>query len=679
MKLPTLSPPFLRTLLLAASLCLCIASAQAQQLAPPPPPLADFFANPEFSGVLLSPDARFLAVRMQGANQRERLAIVNLADNSIKVVAQFDDADIGEVEWVNPERLVYTTRDYQSTPGETRYAPGLYAVNRDGSEARQLAERSFATDMSSTSVYKPLPWHTYLTGQRGAQDSNFIYVLSKVWTGTRVVDYTSLLRLDTVTGRNTPVKPPGKVRRWLLDERGEPRLAITQVGKIETVFYLDPASGAWRQLAQFDAYFGGKDAFTPMGFGPDGTLFVRARLDGDASNLYEYDLAAGRINPSPVMAQDGYDYSGSLIVQQGKLLGLHYLADRRATRWFDQQMASLQAGVDAALPQTVNLISVARHAVAPYMVVSSYSDVQPGTYAILNSQTGQLTAIGASLPNIRPEQMSKQQLVHYAARDGLRIPAWLTVPKNSRGKQLPLVVLVHGGPYVRGASWHWDDEVQFLASRGYAVLQPEFRGSTGFGRQHFQAGCKQWGLKMQDDLADGARWAIEQGIADGRRICIMGGSYGGYATLMGLVNDPELYRCGINYLGVTDIGLMYSGHWSFTSDLGDEWKQFGMPELIGDPLKDAAQFKATSPIAQAARIRQPLLLAYGALDRRVPIYHGKQFYEAVKPHNTQVEWVVYDKEGHGWSLPATRADFWGRVEKFLDRHIGSNSAGAKVE
>jgi len=660
-----------------AAACFCLASAQAQNTTAPP--LADFFANPEFSAALLSPDGRHLAVRMQGPNQRERLAVVNLADNCIKVVAQFDDVDIGEVEWVNPERLVYSTRDYQSTPGEMRYAPGLYAVNRDGSAPRQLAERSVVTDKSSTSVYKPLPWHTYLTGQRGAQDSNFIYVTSKVWTGTHVVDYTSLLRLDTVTGRSTPVKPPGKVHRWLLDQDGEPRLAIARQGQLDTIFYREPASGLWRQLAQFNAYLGGKDAWTPQGFGPDGTLFVRARLGSDTSKLHEYDLAAGRINPAPVMAIDGYDYSGSLIVQQGKLLGLRYLADKRATRWFDQQMAATQAGVDAALPQSVNLISVARQAEAPFMVVSSYSDVQPATYSVLNSKTGQLTAVGASLPKIRPEQMSRQQLVHYAARDGLRIPAWLTVPKNSSGKQLPMVVLVHGGPYVRGASWHWDEEVQFLASRGYAVLQPEFRGSTGFGSKHFHAGWKQWGLTMQDDIADGARWAVQQGVADGQRICIMGGSYGGYATLMGLVNDPGLYRCGINYAGVTDIGLMYSGHWSFSSDISDELKQYSMPELIGDPVKDAGQFKATSPLAQAARIKQPLLLAYGALDRRVPIYHGKQFYDAVKPHNDQVEWVVYDKEGHGWSLPSTRIDFWRRVEKFLDRQLGSNSPRAKVE
>ncbi|CDG81165.1 alpha/beta hydrolase family protein [Janthinobacterium agaricidamnosum] len=311
---------------------------------------------------------------------------------------------------------------------------------------------------------------------------------------------------------------------------------------------------------------------------------------------------------------------------------------------------------------------------APHLLVRSYSDQQPDVYRLFNTDNGKWQKVGGTYPKITAAQMATQELVHYQARDGLDIPAWLTLPHGvarKDRKNLPLVVLVHGGPYLRGGSWAWDPEAQFLASRGYAVLQPEYRGSTGFGEKHFKAGWKQWGLTMQDDIADGTRWAIAEGIADSQRICIAGASYGGYATLMGLVNDPHLYRCGINWLGVTDIGLMYSGHWSFASDLSEEWKQYGMPELIGDPVKDAEQFKATSPVQQAARIKQPLLLAYGAADRRVPLYHGKKFRDAIKATNQDVEWVVYDEEGHGWTLPKNRIDFWSRVEKFLARNIGT--------
>jgi dipeptidyl aminopeptidase/acylaminoacyl peptidase len=223
---------------------------------------------------------------------------------------------------------------------------------------------------------------------------------------------------------------------------------------------------------------------------------------------------------------------------------------------------------------------------------------------------------------------------------------------------------------VRGGQWGWDAESQFLASRGYAVLEPEYRGSTGFGANHFQAGWKQWGLKMQDDIADGAKWAIAEGIVNPKRICIAGASYGGYATLMGVLNDPDLYQCGIDWVGVTDIKLLHTGHWSFASDLSDNYRQYGMPDLVGDLVKDAAQLEATSPLLQAARIKRPLLLAYGGADRRVPLYHGKRFYDAVKRTNADVEWIEYPSEGHGWALPATRIDFWGRVEKFLDRNIG---------
>jgi dipeptidyl aminopeptidase/acylaminoacyl peptidase len=177
---------------------------------------------------------------------------------------------------------------------------------------------------------------------------------------------------------------------------------------------------------------------------------------------------------------------------------------------------------------------------------------------------------------------------------------------------------------------------------------------------------------MQDDVADATRWAIEQGIADPERICIAGASYGGYAALMGLIRDPGLYQCAIDWAGVTDIGLLYgSGFWSRASDISDAYKRYGMPTLVGDPQKDADQFAATSPLRQAARITQPLLLAYGGADHRVPLEHGRKFYDALRQTNRDVEWVVYEQEGHGWTLRATRLDFWGRVETFLGRHIGN--------
>jgi len=334
-------------------------------------------------------------------------------------------------------------------------------------------------------------------------------------------------------------------------------------------------------------------------------------------------------------------------------------------------MQAVQQAVDKQLPGTVNMLSVPAQPDAQWVLVRSYSDTRPVTWRAYNAKTGALLLVGKSREGIDPARMGRQDPVRYKARDGREIPALLTLPPGGAKKNLPLVVLVHGGPYVRGNHWGWNGETQFLASRGYAVLEPDYRGSRGYGQAHYRAGWRQWGLAMQDDVADGARWAIAQGYADPQRICIAGGSYGGYAALMGLVKDPDLFKCAVNYLGVTDINLLYDGHWSSKDDLQSDYRIHGMPLLVGDQVKDAAQLKATSPIEQAARITQPVLLAYGGADRRVPIYHGSKFRDAVAAHNKGVEWVEYQEEGHGWTQLATRVDFWGRVEKFLDKHIGS--------
>jgi len=640
----------------------------AQQASQPAPSLADFFNNPEFGGARLSPNGRYLAAKLAAANGRERLAVVDLETQSAASVAYFSDADVGNFTWINNERLLFNTTDKQLGQADHRFGPGLYAVNRDGKQFRQLANRSGAI-VSSPTARQLLPWYTFMLDQDGAQDSEYVYVTSSVKNGPGDWEAVNLLRLNTLTGHHSGVRRPDHTRGWLLDEKGEPRIATTADKGKSAIHLRDPQTGAWRVLVDFATYTGGNDAFTPLAFGPDGVFYVLARRGRDKSAVFTLDLATGQTSNKPVVELDGYDFSGKLLFSDTKLVGVRYTTDGRGTMWFDDGLKAMQAEIDAKLPGTINLVTPPKRPETPNVLVESYSDIQPRVFFVYNREAKTLSTVGAAHPKIRPAQMAHQDAVHYMARDGLRIPAWLTTPKGD-AKKLPMVVLVHGGPYMRGSEWGWDPEAQFLASRGYLVLEPEFRGSTGFGDKHFRAGWKQWGLKMQDDIADGVKWAIDKGLADPKRICIAGASYGGYATLMGLVNNPELYKCGINWVGVTDIGLLSTGHWSYVSDMSDMWKEYGIPVMIGDPVKDAEQLKATSPLQQAARITQPLLMAYGRADQRVPLYHGNKFRDAVTQHNQQVEWIVYEEEGHGWALPKNRIDFWGRVEKFLDQHIG---------
>ena len=662
----TLPYLFALTALLAGAACAAPASDTR-------PPAIDFFRHAAFHRVALSPDARYLAVRAGAPDRKDSLAVIELATNKPTVVAAFDDADVDDFEWVNDTRLVFDLTEKNVGQGDVRHGPGLYAVDHDGKHFVQLADRYVGAVSRQEMIGKvPMqPWNTFLMRQRPRKD-DVIYVSRPIWDMGNEHLYTDLVRLNTRTGVAQTIPRPGPVTGWLLDHEGEPRLATAVKDGRVTIHYRDPANqDKWRVLAQFAAYTESEGAFSPVGFGPDGTLYVSARNGRDTEALYAYDVKAGKLAAEPLLVTKGYDFDGRLVTSRTKLLGALITTNARSNEWFDPGMKALQDKLDKLLPATVNLITVPA-AESPWVLVASYSDAIPMRYTLYNTATGQFNDIGSSRPAIDPKRMGRQQMVRYKARDGLEIPALLTLPRGAN-KNLPMVVLVHGGPWVHGAVWGWNPDSQFLASRGYAVLEPDFRGSTGYGFHHYHAGWKQWGRAMQDDVADGTRWAIAQGVADPKRVCIAGASYGGYATLMGLVNDPDLYKCGVNWVGVTDINLMYTGAWSRESDVTDQWKTYGMPELIGDRVKDAAQLKATSPIEQAARITQPVLLAYGGVDRRVPLYHGQKFYDALTKTNKNVEWIEYPEEGHGWHLPKNSVDFWNRVEAFLDKNIGSGA------
>jgi dipeptidyl aminopeptidase/acylaminoacyl peptidase len=620
------------------------AAAQAQV----PPPVADFFRTPQVGEVLLSPSGRHAAMLVKRNVGRVQLVVFDLENpGEPKIAAGFNDLDIADMAWVNDDRLIFGTTDLSRPVINWRIGAGMpYAVNRDGSEER--------AGVPGGRVVRML--------RDGSAD---VIIAAGSGKGT------SLYRVNTLDRRVTPLTGlrPANIRNWWLDEAGAIRAATAVGENTVTLYRRDAAEDRWVVVHESDRY--SAPGIQPLVY-RNGELYVKARVDNEAgtTGVFRFDLAAGRLDPQALVSVKDFDFDGVLLFDHDsrRLIGIRHHTDAWATTWLDPAMQSLQDRVDAALPGLINLVYCERCLSQRRVLVSSISDRQPGMVGLFDRETGQLQLIGRSRPWIDPRRMGQRDFVRVKARDGLSIPTIVTTPPDWKTGDTPrpAVVLVHGGPYVRGSTWSWSDEAQFLASRGYVVIEPEYRGSEGFGWRHFQAGWKQWGLAMQDDVADAARWAVTQKLADGARICIAGGSYGGYSALMGLIRDPALFRCGIAWSAPTDIDEMYAMTWS---DMSDAYERYGMPVLVADRQADAAQIAATSPLRLAARLKQPLLLAHGALDGRVPIEHAEQLLKALKRHNEQVEWVRYPDTGHSWFPLETEADFWGRVEQFLARHL----------
>ena len=552
--------------------------------------------------------------------------------------------------WVNDERLVFYIDHDEYTSVSSPH--GRFAIDASGANPKTLPRDGALVGTTHQSS------HVYLQTPKDFSEGPGFFALT---------------RLNANTGRGTHTEEPDELDvppwsvQFLMDNQGEPVAAVTTRDGTARLHWRESKGEGktWRVLREFPAFFGSD--FELLRMGPDGTVYVTARKGHDQAALYTYDPKTNQLSDKPLLIVDQFDLYPQLIFGQGKLLGAKVYADARTTVWFDADAKALQATIDARLTDTSNLVSRPARGNSPWVLVEAYSDVQPSQALVYNQETRKFTRLGHSMPHILPTLMSTMDYTPYTARDGRTIPAYLTLPRQApRGRPLPLVVLVHGGPFVRGGTWHWDAEVQFLASRGYAVLQPEFRGSTGFGESHFKAGWRQWGQAMQDDLADGARWAIAKGLVDPARVAIAGASYGGYAAMMGLAKQSDVFACAINWVGVTDLDLMYGAHWS---DFSNVWKKYGMPKIMGDRTADAAMLKANSPVHLAGRITKPVLMAYGKRDLRVPIEHGERMRDALKANNKHVEWVRYDDEGHGWHELETNKDFWGRVERFLGQNL----------
>ncbi len=661
-----------RRCVLAVGLLLPALSGHLVQAQPAPPPAEAFYRNPDILGAALSPSGRWLAMNTNLAGGRTELVVFDLQDwGKLTRAVGFTDADIGRFQWVNDDWLVFSGIDLEAGGGDQRFAPGLFSVRRDGSELQTLVRprRDFVTGGRRIGR-EPLEWNHQLLHVPGPGPDEVIVGEFK-YTGTGQPDGVIPKRLNVATGRAQTLTldaPPAT--GWMFDAKGEPRLVTAQKEGRVKVFWRQ--GERWELLADHDAF---EAPFSPRFIDAAGQLYVTyAEGRAGTSVLSRFDFDARRPQRDPLVRTPGFDFRGGVIAESsgGKALGVRVVTDAETTVWFDERLKALQQEADRRIPGRVNRLTCRRCGAADMTVlIESWSDRDPGQYTVVRPGADgkpEWRAIGPMRKAIDPLRMGTQDFERIKARDGADLPVWLTFPPGPRGgAPRPAVVLVHGGPWVPHHAWRWSADAQFLASRGYLVIEPDFRGTVGYGHAHFRASFKQWGLTMQDDVADALLWAVKQGHADPKRACIAGASYGGYATLMGLVRHPELYRCGAAWVAVTDPRLMFE--WNSMSDQSDEVRGYTYPKLIGDPVADAAQLRDTAPVEQAARIKAPVLLAMGREDRRVPLVHGLRMRDALKSAGNPPEWVVYDDEGHGWLKVANRIDFAMRLEKFLAQHL----------
>ena len=647
-----------------------LGAAQAEAL----PPAESFYRHADMDQVALSPSGRKLALtsglRGGPGGGRVRLMVFDLASDAPPVpVVSFQDADIQRFQWVNDDRLVFSVIDRSRAGGQQRFWHGLFSVRADGSERRQLVKLlGNWRGEARPGAKEPLDWdHHLLTVPLGGGDEVLVGAFRFDVRGN-LLDV-SAKRLDIVTRSTTSLSDgvPDHVVDWWFDPFGEPRVLASRFEGENRVYWRGPGQKAWVELARFPAL---KRSFWPAFVDADGALYVTQSAGPTGVDvLKRYDFERKQPQAEATVSTPGFDFSGRFVVDPdtGKLLGVRVLTDAETTAWFSPRLKALQQRVDARLPGRINRIGCRRcERDDAVLLIDSYSDREPGEYWVFHPDGDRWQRVGRVRPDTDAAKMATLDLHRIAARDGADLPVWVTRPPSRSGPR-PAVVLVHGGPWVRGRSWEWDANAQFLASRGYVVIEPEFRGSKGFGAAHFRAGWKQWGGAMQDDVADALKWAVAQGWVDGSRVCIAGASYGGYATLMGLARYPELYRCGIAWVAVTDPRLLFGI--DVGSDIDDDAKLYGLPALIGDPVADAAMLKAASALELAPRIVAPLLLVYGGSDVRVPIEHGIKMRDALKAAGRPPEWLVYAGEGHGWLQSENRIDFAQRFESFLARNL----------
>ncbi len=601
-------------------------------------PLEDFFKNPEKARYQISPDGKYFSF-MAPYEKRMNVFVQEIGKDSAIRLTSETDRDIAGYFWKNPTRILYL----KDTGGDENFK--LYGVNIDGSNLKCF------TDFPKV--------RTEIIDDLYDFPDEVIIGMNK-----RNPEVFDPYRLNIVTGKmNMLAENPGNIQGWMLDHEGKLRAATAIVDGINTqILYREKETDKFKPVLTTNF----KESVSPMIFTFDNkNIYAVSNLGRDKSALVVFDIASGK-EIEKIYENPDYDISDVTWSRLNKkLLAVNYESWKQERFYLDDDTKKIYESIQQKLGDyTFNITSQTK--AEDKFMIRAYSDRSLGGYYVYDKAKDDLQKVADLFTWLKEDELAKMLPIEFMSRDSVKINGYLTLPVGytmEDAKDLPIVVNPHGGPWARD-SWGFNPEIQFLANRGYAVLQINFRGSTGYGRDFWEKSFKQWGLKMQDDITDGTNWLIKQGLADPKRIAIYGGSYGGYATLEGLVKEPDLYAAGVDYVGVSNL-------FTFMKTIPPYWKPMldMMYEMVGNPVADSAQFVATSPAMNAEKIKTPLFVAQGKNDPRVNKDESDQMVDALKKRGIVVEYMVKDNEGHGFHNEENRFDFYRAMEKFLGEHL----------
>ncbi|MFI5170847.1 MAG: S9 family peptidase [Chitinophagales bacterium] len=604
-------------------------------------PVEDFFKNPEKTAFCISPDGAYVSY-LGPVESRLNIFVQKADGNSppVQVTTEID-RDISYYFWKNDNTLLYI----KDSGGDENYK--LFAINKDGSGKRDLTpEKNVRIEIIDE--LRDFPDEVIISMNKN-NPALFEPYRINIRTGEKkqLADNRDMMNPVTI---------------WKADNLGRLRLAVSvEKGTKTHLLYRDTENDPFRSIITSDW----KDMVEPLFFDEENKfIYALSNLNRDKAALVKID-PNNADHPEIILEHPDVDIMyAERSPKKHKLISSYFATDKKHIVFFDETLNRIHAELEAKFPGS-DIYFNSFDDDEKNIIVRTYNDRSPGDFYLYKVDDNSIIHLAEINPRIKPEEMCAMEPISYYSRDSLLINGYLTLPNVANKSNLPVVILVHGGPMARDY-WGYRADVQLLASRGYAVYQVNFRGSWGYGKKFAVSGFKEWGKKMQDDITDGVEMLIEKGIADKNNIAIYGSSYGGYAALAGITFTPELYVCAIDYVGPSNL-------FTLLKNLPSYWEpeKEMMYEMIGHPVKDSILLYEASPVFHPEKIKVPVFIAQGANDPRVKRNESEQMVDALRTRNIDVVYLLKENEGHGFKLEENRLEFYKTMMGFLAKHLKS--------